>query len=61
LENSGFSSFLALVGAQSDISQLEANLGQSLDSLSDFEPQAYSLALTFDGDGKFAFTIIVAK
>ena len=61
LENSGFSSFLALVGAQSDISQLEANLGQSLDSLSDFAPQAYSLAITFDGDGKFAFTIIVAK
>ena len=61
LENSGFSSFLALVGAQSDISNLVTNLSESLENLSDFAPQSYAVAVKFDGTGKFAFTIIVAK
>tara|TARA_Y100001970_G_C14257767_1_gene876876 strand:+ start:2751 stop:5303 length:2553 start_codon:yes stop_codon:yes gene_type:complete len=61
LENSGFTSFLALVGAQSDISNLEVNLNDSLENLADFAPQSYAVAVKFDGTGKFAFTIIVAK
>jgi len=61
LGDSGFTSFLALVGAQSDISNLEANLNDSLENLADFDPQSYAVAVKFDGTGKFAFTIIVAK
>ena len=61
LNDSGFSSFLALVGAQSDIANLEANLIESLNNLSDFEPESYAVSVNFDGTGKYAFSIIVAK
>lgn len=61
LLNSGFTSFSALVGAQSDLANLETNLENSLDRLKSFAATAYGLGIAFDGEGKFAFTIIVAK
>jgi len=61
LQNSGFQSFLTLIGARTDLDGFQQALNDSLLNLVEFAPSAYGLSVKFDGTGKYVFALIVAK